>query len=68
MWSVLSYDFHSKVTKEQCLDNVKKHTGNGSIVVFHDSIKAKEKVLYALPKVLEYFSEMGYLFEVIPDL
>ncbi len=67
LWSVLSYDFHSGVTNEQCLENVKKHTKRGSIVVFHDSIQAKEKVLYTLPKVLEYFSEQEYRFEAIPN-
>lgn len=68
LWSVLSYDFHHAVTKEQCLENVKKNTKSGSIVVFHDSLKAREKVLYALPKLLEYYSKMGYQFAAIPAL
>ena len=63
MWDVLAFDFDLKVTKEQVLDNVLKNTAPGSIVVFHDSLKAKEKVLYALPKVLEHYSSLGYRFE-----
>ena len=65
MWTTLSGDFDLKITKEKCLKNVLAHSGNGSIVVFHDSEKAYEKLLFALPKVLQYFSERGYKFEKI---
>ncbi len=68
LWSVLSYDFHKRVTKEKCLNIVKKHTKKGSIVVFHDSIKAKEKVLYALPQLLEHYSKLGFQFDAIQNL
>ncbi len=65
MWDVLSFDFDLSVDKETVLNNVLKHTRNGSIIVFHDSEKAKEKVLYALPKVLAHFTELGFTFEKI---
>lgn len=65
MWSVLSGDFDTKISKEKCLQNVLKHTSNGSIVVFHDSVKAAEKVKYVLPKVLDYFTRKGYEFKAI---
>ncbi len=67
MWDVLAFDFDLKVTKEQVLENVLQNAVPGSIIVFHDSLKAKEKVLYALPKVLEYYSALGYKFETLPD-
>ena len=63
MWTVLSGDFDTGISNEKCLDNVLKNTARGSIVVFHDSEKAFENLRYALPKVLEYFSEEGYRFE-----
>lgn len=63
MWDVLAFDFDLKVSKEQVLNNVLKNTVAGSIIVFHDSLKAKEKVLYALPKVLEHYIQQGYRFE-----
>lgn len=66
MWNVLSGDFDTKVTPEKCLQNVLKNTSNGSIVVMHDSIKAKEKVVYSLPKILAHFSEKGFEFRAIP--
>ena len=65
MWSVLSGDFDTNLSKEKCLQNVLKNTSNGSIVVFHDSVKAAEKVKYVLPKVLEYFSKRGFEFKAI---
>lgn len=65
LWSVLSGDFDSKTTKEECLQNVIEHTTNGSIVVFHDNIKAKEKVLYALPRFIAHFKGKGYKFSIL---
>lgn len=63
MWTVLAGDFDITLSKEKCLQHVIKHAGNGSIVVFHDSTKAWERMSYALPKVLAYFTEQGYSFE-----
>lgn len=63
MWSVISYDWERKITPEKCLENVLKNTTSGSIVVFHDSIKACKNMQYALPKVLEHFSQKGYQFK-----
>ena len=65
MWSVLSGDFDQRISKEKCLQNVLFYTGNGSIVVFHDSEKAFEKMRYALPKVLEHFGSKGFAFDKI---
>lgn len=65
MWTVLSGDFDVKISKEQCLQNVILNADTGSIVVFHDSEKASERMKYALPKVLEYFAAKGFLFKAI---
>lgn len=62
MWDVLSGDFDKDLAKEQCYDNVVQNAKAGSIVVFHDSIKANEKLRYTLPRVLKYFSSQGYRF------
>ena len=67
MCDVLSFDFDLKATKEQVLENVLKNAVSGSIVVFHDSVKASEKVLYALPRVLEHYTAMGYQFESLRE-
>lgn len=68
MWSVLSGDFDRDISTEKCLKNVLLSTREGSIIVFHDSEKAAEKMLYALPKVLEQFSKKGFAFEKITDM
>lgn len=65
MWDVLSGDFDSSISNEQCLQNVLKNTRNGSIVVFHDSVKAAEKIKYALPRVLKALSDKGFSFSKI---
>lgn len=54
MWDVLSGDFDTNITPQQCLDNVLKHIRPGSIVVFHDSTKAWDRMSFALPQVLAY--------------
>lgn len=63
MWDVLSGDFDPKTSPEKCLSNVINNTTEGSIVVFHDSLKAADNLKFTLPKVLEYFTEKGYKFE-----
>ncbi len=65
MWDVISCDFDSTVPKETVYNNVIQFAKEGSIVVFHDSLKASENMLYALPKVLEHFSKLEFRFEKI---
>ncbi|MCO4822230.1 MAG: polysaccharide deacetylase family protein [Flavobacteriaceae bacterium] len=68
MWSVLSIDWDNNVNMEQCLKNVIDNTKSGHVIVFHDSIKASRNMKYALPKMLEYFNEKGFVFKRIPEL
>ncbi|MBC7566487.1 MAG: polysaccharide deacetylase family protein [Pedobacter sp.] len=63
MWDTLSGDFDANLSPEKCLQNVINHTKNGSIIVFHDSIKASKRIYYALPRVLAHFSKLGYTFD-----
>jgi peptidoglycan/xylan/chitin deacetylase (PgdA/CDA1 family) len=62
MWDVLSGDFDTDLSPEDCLKNVLKHTEPGSIIVFHDSEKAFKRLEYVLPKAMEIWSEKGYTF------
>jgi peptidoglycan-N-acetylglucosamine deacetylase len=66
MWNVLSGDFDEKITPENCYLNVVNNTGPGSIIIFHDSLKALPRLQYALPRILEYFTEKGFQFKIIP--
>jgi len=63
MWDALSGDFDITCSPQQCLANVLFASVSGSIIVFHDSEKAFPRLEYALPRVLRYFSEKGYLFK-----
>ena len=63
MWSVLSADFDISITPQKCWRNVKRSAGNGSVIVFHDSEKAQERMAYALTETLAYFSKRGFVFE-----
>ncbi len=65
MWSVLSGDFDTAIDANKCLENVIKNTNNGSILVFHDSVKAFDKLQTVLPKVLAHFCNKGYTFKSI---
>ncbi len=62
MWDVLSADFDETITAEQSLQIVIFRSSPGSIIVFHDSEKALQRLNYVLPKVLHYFSERGFRF------
>jgi peptidoglycan-N-acetylglucosamine deacetylase len=66
LWSVLSRDFSPGVTPDQCFENVMQHATSGSIVLFHDSLKARDKVLFALPRFIDQMLEKGFRFEAIP--
>ena len=63
MWSVLSGDFDLTLSPEQCCNNIMKHTKSGSVIVFHDSEKAYDRMKFALPVILKHFTEQGYLFK-----
>ncbi len=65
LWDVLSGDFDTSITKEQCLKNVLNNYSTGSIIVFHDSEKAFKNLEYVLPNVLQKLSNEGFVFKKI---
>lgn len=65
LWDVLSYDWDKSVSEVDCLNNVISATKKGSIIVFHDSIKASQNLKYVLPKVLEHYTKEGYIFKAL---
>jgi len=67
MWDVLSYDYSSTMNRDRCLQGVIRASRPGSIVVFHDSYKAEENMTYALPRLLDHFSQKGYKFESLSE-
>lgn len=66
MYDLVTRDYSKKLEPEQVLNNVKRYTRNGSIIVFHDSLKAEKNLRYALPRAIEWLKAMGYEFHPIP--
>ncbi len=62
MYDLVTRDYSKKMTGEKVLKNVKRYTRNGSIIVFHDSLKAEANLRYALPRAIEWLKEQGYEF------
>lgn len=65
MWDVLSADFDTTITPQQCVTNVLQHVTAGSVIVFHDSEKAFTNLAYTLPLVLDKLKKRGYIFKKI---
>jgi len=65
MWDVLSWDFSNKVSYKKCLNNVVNNVQGGSIIVFHDNLKAEKNLKYSLPKCLAQLQRLNYTFEPI---
>jgi len=66
MWDVLPKDYDNELDPEKCLATVIKKVSKGSIIVFHDSIKAEKNMRYTLPKTIDYLIENGYTFGKLP--
>lgn len=67
MWDVLTSDYNKNISPERCLTQSIKATREGSIVVFHDSVKAERNMSYALPLYIEHFLSKGFAFGVLPN-
>ncbi len=65
MWDVLSGDFDPGISVKKCINNVVNNVNPGSIIVFHDSLKAKSTTIKALPEILKILSDAGYKFKGI---
>ncbi|MCL1868125.1 MAG: polysaccharide deacetylase family protein [Paludibacter sp.] len=65
MWDLISCDYDNSLSAEKILQNIKKYSSNGSIVVFHDSIKAQKNMFAALPDAIKFWKSEGYVFETL---
>ena len=66
MYDLVTRDYSRKLSGEEVFHNVKRYARKGSIIVFHDSLKAEKNMKYALPKAIEWLKSCGYDFEPIP--
>ena len=64
MWDLVTRDYSKRLNGPQVLAKVKKYVRNGSIITFHDSLKAEKNMKYALPRAIEWLKEQGHEFKV----
>jgi peptidoglycan-N-acetylglucosamine deacetylase len=64
-WDVITRDYDKSIPEQRVLNIVKKYTRNGSIIVFHDSLKAERNMRYAMPKAIEFLLQEGYQFRTL---
>lgn len=65
MWDILSFDYNQDISGQKVFNNVKNNLRQGSIIVFHDSVKAEKNMKYAFPKTLELITERNYKTSII---
>lgn len=66
MYDLITRDYNRRLTPQQVFDNVRRYVRNGSIIVFHDSLKAIRNMQWAMPRAIEWLKQQGYEFDVIP--
>ena len=65
MWDLVTRDYSKWLNGDQVFGKVKHYVRNGSIITFHDSLKAEKNLKYALPRSIEWLLEQGYQFELL---
>ena len=66
LWDVLTHDYNPCYSVEKMLSVVKRYTRNGSIIVMHDSLKSKDRMLQLLPLMIQWLHAEGYKCETLP--
>ena len=64
MWDVVTRDYSPHMTPNGVFNVVKNYTRNGSVIVFHDSLKAETNMREAMPRAIEWLQQEGYVFKV----
>ena len=60
MYDLVTRDYSRKLNPDEVFDNVRRYARNGSIIVFHDSLKARHNMMAALPRAIEWLLAQGY--------
>ena len=68
LWDFITHDYNPNYNSERILSLTKKFVRNGSVIVFHDSLKAKNQMLSAVPLVIEYLQKEGYEFRTVDTI
>jgi len=65
MWDLITQDYNTNLSPDKIMQNIRRYSRNGSLIVFHDSIKAERNMLTVLPSAIEYWNSKGYKFDVL---
>lgn len=65
MFDVVTRDYSRRVSAQDVVENVKRYTRPGSVIVFHDSLRSISKLRSALPQALEWLLHEGYIPQLI---
>ena len=68
LWDIITHDYDKNLSPQQVLEIVKKYSRNGSIVVFHDSLKAQGNMFQVLPKAIDFWLSEGYQIKPIEHI
>ncbi len=60
MWDVLTKDYNKWFTPDHIMGKIRRLSRRGSIVVFHDSVRARNNVLSTLPQAIEFWNAQGF--------
>ena len=66
MYDLVTSDYSRKLSPDQVFENVRRYARNGSIIVFHDSLKARKNIMATLPRAIEWLQSEGYEFARLP--
>jgi len=65
MWDLVTRDYSKRLNGRDVLRNIRRYARPGSIITFHDSLKSQDKLLYALPRAIEWLQGQGYAFKTL---
>lgn len=65
MFDLVTRDYSKWLRPQDVVRNVKRFARDGSVIVFHDSLKSWPRLQEALPQALEWLLGQGYEFRLL---
>lgn len=64
-YDVITRDYNPKIKPAKIFRIVRRLTRNGSIIVFHDSLKSMDNLKIVLPQIIDWLTAQGYSFKTL---
>jgi len=68
LWDLITYDFSPSLEAQHCIHLLRKRLRPGSVIVFHDSIKAAPRMFPTLEFLITYAGNKGLSFRRLDEL